>query len=130
MNTRREIVVAGFGSWLLVSSPASATPESMQAAITAFTGGAPLREGRVVLDVAQDGGAWIAGRDVRRRVEGVEGVARLVEERGLVQPRAHRDGQREQDAGDGGVHPRQEDRRPERRPDQRVRPRPAHACWG
>jgi len=51
MNTRREIVVAGFGALLLLR-PASATPEAMQAAITAFTGGAPLREGRVVLDVA------------------------------------------------------------------------------
>lgn len=53
-STRREIVIAGFGTLLLLR-PAAATPESMQAAISAFTGGVPLRElreGRVALDIA------------------------------------------------------------------------------
>ena len=50
MTTRREIVIAGFGSLLL--RPAGATPESMRAAIDAFTGGTPARTGRVTLDIA------------------------------------------------------------------------------
>lgn len=47
---RREIVIAGFGTLLL--RPVFATPESMKAAIDAFTGGKPAREGRVTLDIA------------------------------------------------------------------------------
>jgi sulfur-oxidizing protein SoxY len=47
---RREIVIAGFGTLLL--RPASATPASMKAAIDAFTGGGPAREGRVTLEIA------------------------------------------------------------------------------
>lgn len=48
---RRSIVVAGLGS-LLVSRPATATPESLRAAIAAFAGGAAPRDGRVQLDIA------------------------------------------------------------------------------
>lgn len=53
MNSRREWLVAGLGTLLL--RPAQATPESMRAAISAFTGGAPLRDGRpglITLDIA------------------------------------------------------------------------------
>lgn len=50
-TSRREIVIAGVGTLLLLR-PAAATPESMRSAIAAFTGGAPLRDGRVVLDIA------------------------------------------------------------------------------
>jgi sulfur-oxidizing protein SoxY len=50
VNTRRECLVAGLGSLLL--RPAQATPEALQAAIAAFTGGAVLRDGRVTLDIA------------------------------------------------------------------------------
>jgi sulfur-oxidizing protein SoxY len=50
VNTRRRLLVAAVGSLLL--GPARATPEAMRAAIDAFTGGAPLRDGRVTLDIA------------------------------------------------------------------------------
>jgi sulfur-oxidizing protein SoxY len=50
MTARRELLVAGLGTLLL--RPASATPERLQAALAAFTGGAPVREGRVTLDIA------------------------------------------------------------------------------
>lgn len=53
-STRRRwlqrTLAAGAGSVLL--RPARATPESMRAAIEAFTGGAPVRDGRVVLEIA------------------------------------------------------------------------------
>ncbi len=47
---RREILIAGFGTLLL--RPAVATPESMQAAITAWCAGAKPQEGRVTLEIA------------------------------------------------------------------------------
>ncbi|MFO1271746.1 MAG: SoxY-related AACIE arm protein [Rubrivivax sp.] len=47
---RRELVIAGFGTLLL--RPAAATPESMQAAIAAWCGGAEPKDGRVVLEIA------------------------------------------------------------------------------
>ena len=50
MTNRRELLVAGLGTLLL--SPAGATPDSLRAALATFTGGAPLREGRVALDIA------------------------------------------------------------------------------
>jgi sulfur-oxidizing protein SoxY len=50
MNGRRTLVVAGLGSLLL--RPAAATPEAMRAALAAFTGGAPLRDGKVTLEIA------------------------------------------------------------------------------
>ncbi len=50
MTTRRDIVVAGCS--VLVLRPATATPAAMQAAVANFTGGAPLRDGRVTLDIA------------------------------------------------------------------------------
>lgn len=50
MTARREVLVVGLGTLLL--RPATATPDSLRAALAAFTGGAPLREGRVALDIA------------------------------------------------------------------------------
>jgi sulfur-oxidizing protein SoxY len=49
-NNRRTIVIAGFGTLLL--RPAGATPESMKAAIDAFTGGKAPAEGRVTIEIA------------------------------------------------------------------------------
>lgn len=53
MNTRREWMIAGLGTLML--HPAQATPESLRAAIAAFTGGAPLRDDRpelITLDIS------------------------------------------------------------------------------
>ena len=50
MTARREVLITGLGTLLL--RPAAATPDSLRAALSAFTGGAPLREGRVTLDIA------------------------------------------------------------------------------
>ena len=50
MNGRRTLLVAGLGSLLL--QPATATPEAMRAALAVFTGGAPLRDGKVTLEIA------------------------------------------------------------------------------
>lgn len=50
MTARRDVLVVGLGTLLL--RPAAATPDSLRAALAAFTGGAPLREGRVALDIA------------------------------------------------------------------------------
>ena len=47
---RRKIVIAGFGTLLL--RPAAATPESMKAAIEAFTGAKAPTEGRVTIEIA------------------------------------------------------------------------------
>jgi sulfur-oxidizing protein SoxY len=47
---RRALVLAAS---VVLLPPARATPEAMAAAIRSFTGGAPLREGKVQLDVAQ-----------------------------------------------------------------------------
>jgi sulfur-oxidizing protein SoxY len=50
MIGRRGLLAAAAGSvWC---RPTRATPESMQAALQAFSGGAPLNEGRVHLDIA------------------------------------------------------------------------------
>lgn len=46
---RRSLLLAGAA---LVVRPAFATPEALERAVAAFTGGAPLREGRVKLDIA------------------------------------------------------------------------------
>lgn len=47
---RRTLLIAGAaGAWL---RPARATPLEMELAIAAFTGGAPLRDGRVTLEIA------------------------------------------------------------------------------
>ncbi len=51
MNLRRRKLLA-LTAALAVARPALATSEEMQAAIAAFAGGAPLRAGRVTLDVA------------------------------------------------------------------------------
>jgi sulfur-oxidizing protein SoxY len=50
MLDRRTIVIAGFGTLLL--RPAGATPETMKAAIDAFTGGKAPTEGRVTIEIA------------------------------------------------------------------------------
>jgi len=46
---RRDLVMA---AGIVLLPPARATPEAMAAAIRSFTGGVPLREGKVQLDVA------------------------------------------------------------------------------
>ena len=46
---RRALILAAS---VVLLPPARATPEAMAAAIRSFTGGAPLREGKVQLDVA------------------------------------------------------------------------------
>ena len=50
MTPRRRFVVACLGSVLI--RPARATPESLQAAIAHFSGGAVLRDGRVTLAIS------------------------------------------------------------------------------
>ena len=50
----RHAVAASAGSALLLRlAPASATPESLQTALMAFTGGAPIQTGRVKLKIAE-----------------------------------------------------------------------------
>ena len=46
---RRTLLIAA----VLPALPARATPEAMAGAIRAFVGGAPLRDGRVTLDIAE-----------------------------------------------------------------------------
>ncbi|MBX3604025.1 MAG: SoxY-related AACIE arm protein [Piscinibacter sp.] len=48
--TRRALLLAPAA--LVVLRPAHATPLQMEVAIAAFTGGAPLRDGRVTLEIA------------------------------------------------------------------------------
>jgi sulfur-oxidizing protein SoxY len=50
MIARRQLLAAG--ALACVWRPARATPESMQAAIAAFTGGGVVREGRIKLDIS------------------------------------------------------------------------------
>jgi len=51
--SRRRIIGRALGLVVALQvRPAAATPESMAAAIRSFTGGAPLREGKVKLEVA------------------------------------------------------------------------------
>jgi sulfur-oxidizing protein SoxY len=47
---RRSIVITAFGSLLL--GPALATPQALQAAVAAFTGGRAPRDGRVRLEIS------------------------------------------------------------------------------
>jgi sulfur-oxidizing protein SoxY len=50
---RREVVWLGVGAVLtVVAVPARATPEALAAALKAFAGNAPLREGRMAIDIA------------------------------------------------------------------------------
>ena len=51
MSRRREVM--GAGLLCLALRPAKATPESLQAALQAFSGGAALRQGRVLLTIAE-----------------------------------------------------------------------------
>ena len=50
MIGRRQLMWAGAGA--VLCQPAAATPESLQAAIAAFTGGAKVQQGRVKLDIS------------------------------------------------------------------------------
>ena len=50
MMDRRQLLMAGAA--VVVSRPARATPESLQAVIAAFSAGAPVRDGRVQLDIS------------------------------------------------------------------------------
>jgi sulfur-oxidizing protein SoxY len=53
MTTRRRLLAAGLGLGAVVLvRPARATPEEMAAAVRAFTGGAPVREGRLRLEIS------------------------------------------------------------------------------
>ncbi len=47
---RRTVVAAGVGGLLL--RPAAATPAALAAALADFTGGRPVRDGRVTLEIA------------------------------------------------------------------------------
>ena len=50
--SRREILAAGVGAFsLLATRPATATPDEMAEAVKAFSGGAEVRKGKVVLDI-------------------------------------------------------------------------------
>ena len=52
-STRRQLLAAGLGlGACMLVRPAAATPEELQAAIQAYTGGAALKTGRVNLDIA------------------------------------------------------------------------------
>jgi sulfur-oxidizing protein SoxY len=52
-TTRRQIITAGLGvGAAVVVRPALATTEEMDAAVRSFTGGAPVREGKVRFEIA------------------------------------------------------------------------------
>ena len=52
-STRRRLLATGLGlgAWVLVR-PAAAAPEELKATLQAYTGGAALKSGRVLLDIA------------------------------------------------------------------------------
>ena len=78
MMQRRQLL-AGAAAGLLLR-PAQATPESMQAAIDAFTGGQPLREGRVQLDISplvENGNAVPVGVSVQSPMIDTDHVRRI-----------------------------------------------------
>ena len=54
---RRKLLLtsASLGTWFVVAQPAGAAelPDELRAAIAAFTKGAPVREGRVTLEIAE-----------------------------------------------------------------------------
>ena len=50
MTSRRIVLLTGVG--VVLARPAHATPEALQAALRAFTGGRTPREGRVTLEIA------------------------------------------------------------------------------
>ncbi len=53
MTTRRIVLTAAIGTFGMLRAPAArATPEALQAALAAFTGGRAARTGRVTLDIA------------------------------------------------------------------------------
>ena len=52
-TTRRQLLAAGIGlGAAVIVRPALASAEEMEAAVRAFTGGAPVREGRVRFEIA------------------------------------------------------------------------------
>ena len=51
--TRRHVLIAGVALWAVAVRPATAAPaDDLQAAVRAFTNGAPVRDGKVHLDIA------------------------------------------------------------------------------
>ena len=50
---RRQALLAVTVLPLLPAAPARATPEAMAAAMQAFSGGAPVRDGRITIEVAE-----------------------------------------------------------------------------
>lgn len=50
-RSRRRLLIGGAGLWLLAVRPASATPESLAEALRAVTGGRPVTEGGVTLEL-------------------------------------------------------------------------------
>lgn len=52
-TSRRQVISRLLAVALLPALPAAATPESLAAAIQAFTGGAPVRNGRITIEIAE-----------------------------------------------------------------------------
>ena len=82
MTARREVLVASLGTLLLRPSIATATstPDSLRAALAAFTGGAPVREGRVTMDIAplvENGNAVPVSISVDSPMTAVDHVRRI-----------------------------------------------------
>ena len=88
MTARRDVLMAGLGSVLLqprmatatATAVATATPDSLHAAVAAFTGGAPVRLGRVTLDIAplvENGNAVPVGISVTSPMTLTEHVRRI-----------------------------------------------------
>ncbi|MFL6664500.1 MAG: SoxY-related AACIE arm protein [Rhizobacter sp.] len=51
--TRRHVLITGAALWAVAVRPAAAAPaDDLQAAVRGFTNGAPVREGKVHLDIA------------------------------------------------------------------------------
>jgi len=78
--TRRALVVAGPLAVVLNPAPAAATPESLRAAIATFTGGAPVSEGRVALDIAplvENGNAVPVAVSVQNPMTAADHVRRI-----------------------------------------------------
>lgn len=78
MIDRRTLL--GLAALAVTTRAALATPESLQAAIAAFTGGAPVNDGRVRLDISplvENGNAVPVTLGVDSPMEGADFVRRL-----------------------------------------------------
>ena len=78
MIQRRSLLSAT--ALAVCSRPAFATPDSLQAAVAQFTGGAPVREGRVRLDISplvENGNAVPVTLAVDSPMDGTDFVRRL-----------------------------------------------------